>query len=521
MIYSRLLESVTRLVKSAGREVSLEWAERYLSYLRRWNLATLRPEDWQSPKPKDSNLKAIPSLASQVATETYRCAMVSDGRAPLLQKHPWVCDFLAQAVARNASEQWLPYYYGKLLVALGRQGEAETYALKVVRCRPRDPWGWQLLAETCPGDLNRQIVCLCRALSEKVQDETFLVGVHERLAEILRPQGRDDEALREYHQGDILRAAKGWRPRHRDATLESWRAGRVVKGTNDTLYAQSAARADEFLLDGIPHHEALLLARYRDQIQNEEVAKIWLRTAPPQTIRTSPKRWPTLRNLTPGAPLWVCPGETPSRPIKVELRAAAPWSGYPAKTGIVTYQDTCRGTTALTIGDDGTECWGDWKKFPALQPLAPGTLCTLATERRKDGREGLLHAEPLETSQSKLPSFAKRFEAELKIPPRQTLRLRRRCLCPRVARDRHLRRLEGSSPRCPFVQQKQKLPWLAGPFHSDFPLISRCLSRRLKAVIERGSKASRLPVLKQVASERMVRLTVKIIRDRHLVPSPR
>ena len=35
VIYSRLLENVTQLVKSAGREVSLEWAERYLSYLRR------------------------------------------------------------------------------------------------------------------------------------------------------------------------------------------------------------------------------------------------------------------------------------------------------------------------------------------------------------------------------------------------------------------------------------------------------------------------------------------------------
>ncbi|MGN1360591.1 MAG: DUF7017 domain-containing protein [Kiritimatiellia bacterium] len=417
VVYSRLLESVTRLVKSAGKEVSLEWAERYLSYLQRWDLATFRPEDWQSPKPKDTNLKPFPSLVSQVATAAYHCAMVSDGRAPLLQKHPWVCDFLAQAVERNPSEQWLPYFYAKLLVALGRQDEAASYALKVARRRPRDPWGWQLLAETCPGDLERQVICFCRALSEKVQDETFLVGVHERLAEILRQQGRDDEALREYHLVDTLRASKGWRPKRRDAAFESWRAGRLAKGSNATLYAQAAAHADAFLLDGIQRLEALLLARYRDQIQNEEAAKLWLRTDPPQTIRTTPKRWAILRNLTPGAPLWVWPGETPSRPIKMELRDAKPWSGYPQKTGIVTYQDTRRGTTTLTIGDDGTECWGDWKKFPVLKPLAPGTLCTLATERRKDGREGLLYAVPLDTNQPSLPSFAKRFEAELKILP--------------------------------------------------------------------------------------------------------
>ena len=82
-----------------------------------------------------------------------------------------------------------------------------------------------MLAETYPDNIDRQLMCLCRALRCHVQDAVYLITVRSMLGKVLHAKGLDAEALLEFSTVDSLRAEKGWKEEVRlDRTAGSLKA---------------------------------------------------------------------------------------------------------------------------------------------------------------------------------------------------------------------------------------------------------------------------------------------------------
>lgn len=141
------------------------------------------------------------------------------------------------------------YFYGKLLLLQGRDGEEALEAIiPFARKKSTEFWVWQLLADVFADDDDKQLACLLRAVHCRTQ-EAFLGKVRTKLAEAYVRRGLFAQAR--FQAEAVARAytSNGWRvPRDvADWFSESWFCEAVP---DDVAPLDYMAISDEVLCQG-------------------------------------------------------------------------------------------------------------------------------------------------------------------------------------------------------------------------------------------------------------------------------
>lgn len=170
-----------------------------------WNLDNLTQEDY-TPYINQKGQKMM-TLAER--------AFIANSKALLrLNDLGRIEEFLPKLdnLMNNHQEMMYPgYFYGKLLLALGSNGDE---ALKVIipfaRKKATEFWVWQLLSDIFTNDEEKQLACLLRAVHCRTQ-EAFLGKVHIKLATLYIKRGLLNYAR--FHIDSVTRcyASQGWR----------------------------------------------------------------------------------------------------------------------------------------------------------------------------------------------------------------------------------------------------------------------------------------------------------------------
>lgn len=171
------------------------WPE-FIDFLEWWNLDNLTSEDYK-PYVTESGKKMM-TLAERV--------FIANAKVLLKQTHKERIETflprLESLVEKHPEMMYPGYFYGKLLIALGRdRGEALKVLLPFARKKIKDFWVWQLLSEVYSGDGNMQLACLLRAVNCKSQ-ETFLGKVRCKLVSLYLQRGQYGKAR--YHADRVV-----------------------------------------------------------------------------------------------------------------------------------------------------------------------------------------------------------------------------------------------------------------------------------------------------------------------------
>lgn len=420
LVYSQLMRVFAKGIKLAGKEVPWSVANKYISFVEAWGLNNFSQDDFKPFVPKDKPDQSYPSLVENVTSVLYRCAVATsrDGRA-LVNDNPWVVEFVGKAVERFPAQQWYPYYYGKLLVELGRHEEARKYIIKTAQRKLGEFWVWQMLAETYPDNIDRQLMCLCRAVQCHVQDAVYLITVRSMLGKVFHAKGMDAEALLEFGIVDRLRADKGWRAVSHGEDFATWSKNVVPAKDNKELYKKWGDLADEIVLESLPNEDAVVTARFVDRERKEEVAKLWWQDSSGRRheVRVRVGKFRQLGEMGPGSPVRVWPDLINGREVvlKVEARTAgSAWDVYPKTVGMLVARDERRGVSVFVIGDKGETCVGDWAKIPFVKTIPTGSLCELVLAPSKNGYNIVLDCHVAENAER--PGFVRDYSGEIRIP---------------------------------------------------------------------------------------------------------
>lgn len=420
LVYSQLMRVFAKGIKLAGKDVPWLVASKYVSFVKTWGTENFSQDDFKPFVPKDKPDQVYPSLVENVTSVLYRCAVATsrDGRA-LVNDNPWVVEFVGNAVDRFPAQQWYPYYYGKLLVELGRHEEARKYIIKTAQRKFGEFWVWQMLAETYPNDMDKQLMCLCRAVQCHVKDAVYLITVRSMLGKVFHAKGMDAEALLEFGIVDSLRADKGWRVVSHGEDFAAWSNNVVPAKDNMAQYKKWGVLADEIVLESLPSENAIVTARFLDREKNEEVAKLWWHDASGRRHEVRVRIWKfrQLGKMKPGSPVRVWTDLINGREVvlKVEARAdGSAWDVYPKTVGMLIARDERRGVSVFVVGDKGETCVGDWAKIPFVKSIPTGSLCELVLAPSKNGYNVMLDCCVVENAER--PGFVRDYSGEIRIP---------------------------------------------------------------------------------------------------------
>ena len=420
LVYSQLMRVFAKGIKIAGKDVPWLVASKYVSFVKTWGTENFSPDDFKPFVPKDKLDQVYPSLVENVTSALYRCAVATsrDGRA-LVNDNPWVVEFVGKAVVRFPAQQWYPYYYGKLLVELGRHEEARKYVIKTAQRKLEEFWVWQMLAETYPENIDRQLMCLCRAVQCHVQDAVYLMTVRSMLGKVFHAKGMDAEALLEFGIVDSLRVEKGWRAVSHGEDFATWSKSVVPAKDNNEVYKKWGDLADEIVLESLPSENAVVTARFLDRERNEEVAKLWWHDASGRRheVRVGVRKFSQLGKITLGSPVRVWTDLVNGREVvlKVEIRTdGSAWDVYPKTVGMLVARNERRGVSVFVIGDKGETCVGDWVKIPFVKTIPVGSLCELVLAPSRNGCNIMLGCHVAENVER--PFFVRDYSGEIRIP---------------------------------------------------------------------------------------------------------
>ena len=221
-----------------------------------WNLDNLTQEDY-TPYINQKGQKMM-TLAER--------AFIANSKALLrLNDLGRIEEFLPKLdnLMNNHKEMMYPgYFYGKLLLALGSNGDE---ALKVIipfaRKKATEFWVWQLLSDIFTNEEEKQLACLLRAVHCRTQ-ETFLGKVHIKLATLYIKRGLLNSAR--FHIDVVTRcyASQGWRlPNEIDCWIHQPWINSTTPDHKDPIDYMSIT--DAILCDGA--EESIAVVTYVEQ----------------------------------------------------------------------------------------------------------------------------------------------------------------------------------------------------------------------------------------------------------------
>jgi hypothetical protein len=307
--------------------VTVEW-------LTWWNLASLRPEDWQL-EPFNGR-KPPMTLAEQALGAAARSLLGSNPPNPTAINQ-WLPQF-DTAIERLPAAQWLPYYKAKL--------QLRTYAeltavlpllLPIVRQKSTEFWAWHLLAETLEAtDPAAALACLYRATTCG-SEEKFLGKVRLKLAGLLA-DSHPGEARWHLEKAQASYAAEGWNLKGEGQRLA------VRFAAHPAAPAEAARRewlalAEQTTYGDLPWQSVVLQRITEETADRPATALLLPSCTPAQPWRVPLRKYRWLQKLAIGSPLQLRGEEMAGRPRVVQLARrpeGQPWDVLPAEIAVLT-----------------------------------------------------------------------------------------------------------------------------------------------------------------------------------------
>ncbi|WP_026777257.1 hypothetical protein [Polaribacter sp. Hel_I_88] len=165
--------------------------------------------------------------------------------------------FINSVIDNHPAFQYSLYYKSKLLLALERFDDAKKSLIPFVKKKKNDFWVWDLLGEAYSNDADVQVACLCKALTLNTK-ESFLVKVHQKLADLLVDKELYNEASAEIINSISIRQKNNWKINNEllKYTHQEWFAKDVHKNENKRFYIDQAVLAEELLYN---NHEEIVV----------------------------------------------------------------------------------------------------------------------------------------------------------------------------------------------------------------------------------------------------------------------
>lgn len=180
------------------------WPE-MADFISWWNLQKLTENDYV-PYKMDNGM-TIMSVAEQAYIAQAKALLRLNDPGRIEEFLPMLDDLM-----ENHPEMTYPgYFYGKLLLALGRDADE---ALKVIvpfaRKKATEFWVWQLLSDVFVNEPEKQLACLLRAVNCRSQ-ENFLGKVRIKLASYYIQHNQLDLARYQIDKVTKCHLSEGWR----------------------------------------------------------------------------------------------------------------------------------------------------------------------------------------------------------------------------------------------------------------------------------------------------------------------
>ncbi|GGG88460.1 hypothetical protein GCM10011416_00910 [Polaribacter pacificus] len=165
--------------------------------------------------------------------------------------------FIDIVIDEHPDFQYSLYYKSKLLLGLERFERAKKSLIPFVKKKKNDFWVWDLLGEAYTDDVEMQMACLCKALTLNTK-ESFLVKVHQKLADLLIGKELYKEASVEVLNSITIRKKNDWKINNEliKYTHLDWFEKELNIKDNKKFYEEQALLAEELLYN---NHEEIVI----------------------------------------------------------------------------------------------------------------------------------------------------------------------------------------------------------------------------------------------------------------------
>jgi len=224
------------------------------AYVRIWGLENLRPDDYEPFRTEDGNI--YPSLAERVVQHASKDAF---SRGVQEELH-YILPFIDDCIIKYPDNIWLKLSKARTLMSIGRNDEALSFGLEVVKSKVNDYWAWELL-----GDIHKSITletalsCYCKALLCS-KDINFVSKVKIKLAELLIESEDYSKAKLEIEEVTTYRVDKNQNIPDSIEVLKTqpWYEAASATISNQALYISHAPVAEELLYSDLPWIDGIL-----------------------------------------------------------------------------------------------------------------------------------------------------------------------------------------------------------------------------------------------------------------------
>lgn len=251
---------------------------RIRDFIRIWGLENLRTEDWEQYKTNEGH--TLPSLVEKLIG-VYAKELKTDG----IKSPDDFSNLVDNALTKYPKSQNMPYFKATVLISQGKKEEALDYYKNLILQYPSKFYLWNQTAELIE-DYDTKIGLLCKALTCGTEDE-FLGGVRLRLASLLNQKGLKENAKYELEKYRETYQKQGWnlKPNFREMYNPLLTVSAVAD--NKALYAEFAAKAEEFIYSSLPTTMAVKVAETQNADKNHPGRKIttWIFRSKNDTIR--------------------------------------------------------------------------------------------------------------------------------------------------------------------------------------------------------------------------------------------
>ena len=220
----------------------------YVPLVRAVGFERMQPSDFDG---KEVNGYPLPSLAERVAVASAKQIEA----APAREESDWLMPLIDRLLERKPQNVWLKYHKAKLLLSMNCLAEARAYVQPVVTGKRTEFWAWAVLGETYAEESpEKALSCLCKAVTLK-DDEVFLLGIREQLAQVLARMERFREAKAEIERLAAVRRNKNYRiPARIGALMDAPWYAECQAADNAPLYDREARAADDMLFQDAQTH---------------------------------------------------------------------------------------------------------------------------------------------------------------------------------------------------------------------------------------------------------------------------
>jgi len=257
--FSKPKDSYSFLLK-AFKKHAANWGK-FIDFTNWWDLNNFQKKDYENFIL--DNGKKIPSLAESIYIAISKQLLAENNKEKIKEFIPKIADLST----RYTNMQYPPYYYAKMLIAIGDKEHFLQAFLPFAKKKQRDFWVWDLISEIYEKDTEEYFSCLCKALTCGAPDN-FTGAVREKIAEVFLVKEMTAEAKHEFLQIIKSRQKEGWSLRDKHIGWQKftwWNETSEVKN-NRKIYEQNSELAQSLLFVDIK--EELLVV---ERVNNEKL----------------------------------------------------------------------------------------------------------------------------------------------------------------------------------------------------------------------------------------------------------